>query len=794
MIKNYIKVAFRNLWRHKAFSLINILGLTVGMTAFFLIFLYVRFELSYDAFHSKADRIYRVVSDIKTPTETINADGPAWAVGAHLQGEFPVVEAQLRTANNSLLVRRGDIKFQEEHTMFVDSTFFQVFDFKLLRGDRNKALKEIFSVVLSETAAKKYFGKANPIGQSLLLTDGAFNATVTGVMQDIPANSIVQADVLVSMSTITRKFNPGLDQQWGNYGERTYVLLKPGTNAKALTSRFPAFLEKMDGREMKEQQMVPTLFLEPLRWVHLYSTRDGSKVGNINKVRIFSAIAVFILVIAGFNFVNLTTARASERAKEVGIRKVVGAVRTQLSRQFIGECVLLCLFAFVLSVGVSAALLHPFNQLSGKVISDGIFSQPGDLLILFGVALFIGVLSGVYPALVLSSFKPVTVLKGSFSTGTKGIWLRRSLVVVQFTLSIALIIGTIIVSSQMRYMRAQDLGFNKDQKLIIDTHGDSLKLAFRNEVATLPGVQSVSMAGSVPGGGNPGAYSQIENVKGDMQIANLDLYFVDFDYLPQYKMKVLAGRVFSRDFGTDTTQAMVVNEAAMHMFGYSDPKQIIGKKFDQWGRKGAIIGVLKDFHFRSLQEVIKPLSIRIEPNGCNLLSVQVAGGAGLPGTIAAIEGKWKNMMPTRPFSYYFLDDFFDKQYREDDRFGSLFLDFATLAIFISCLGLLGLASYSTVQRTKEIGIRKVLGASVSGIVTLLSREFVVLVGVSFLIATPIAWYFMHRWLEGFAYKMSIGWWIFAAAGITALLIALVTVSYQALRAALANPVKSLRTE
>jgi len=793
MVKNYLKIAFRNLWRHRVFSFINIMGLTVGMTAFFLIFLYVKFELSYDSFHSKADRIYRVVCDIKTPTETINADGPSWAVAPHLKSEFPEVESTVRIDKASLLVRSGDIKFQEDNTLFADSSFFHVFDFKLLRGNPETALKEKFSLVFSETAAKKYFGNENPIGKTVLLTEGKFVATVTGIMQDMPENSQIKGDMLVSMTTLTEQFNKDLDNQWGNYSDKAFILLKPGTNAKALQAKLPAFLERRDGDEMKKQQMFPTLFLEPLRDVYLRSTRDESKTGNISNVYIFSLVAIFILLIACFNFVNLTTARSAERAKEVGMRKVVGATKIQLARQFIGESIILCLIAFVLSVILSALLLPLFNTLSGKIISHNIFTHPSYLLTLFLMAIGIGILAGIYPALVLSSFQPVVVLKGRFATSLKGILLRKGLVVTQFTISVALIIATIVVYNQMDFMRSQDLGFNKDQKMIIDTHGDSSKIFFQHAVSILPGVISTSMSGSVPGGGNPGAYSQIENVKGDMQIANLDLYFVDFDYMPQYKMKIIAGRTFSRDFMTDTTQSMVVNEAAMKMFGYTSPQQIIGKKFDQWGRKGMIIGVVKDFHFRSLQEVIKPLSIRIEPNGCDLITLNVSS-ANLPATISAIENKWKTIIPNRPFSYYFLDEFFDKQYRSEDRFGRLFLNFAILAIFISCLGLLGLASYSTMQRTKEIGIRKVLGASVTNIVNLLSKDFLVLVAISFVIAMPVAYYFMNKWLTGFAYRINIEWWIFLLAGMLALLIALMTVSFQAIKAAVANPVKSLRTE
>jgi putative ABC transport system permease protein len=793
MLRNYLKIAFRNLWRHRVFSFINIMGLTVGMTAFFLIFMYVKFELGYDSFHSKANRIYRVVCDLKTPTETINTNGPSWAVAPHIKNDFPEIESAVRISGASLLVRKGDAKFQEDNTLFADSSFFQMFDFKLLKGNPQTVLKDQLSIVLSETAAKKYFGNADPVGQTVLLTDGNFNAKITGIMQDIPENSQIKADMLVSMTTISQKFNPDIDNQWGNYGERTFLLLKPGTNAKALQAKLPAFLEKRNGDEMKKLQMFPTLILEPLRDVYLRSTRDGSKTGNIIDVYIFTIVAVFILLIACFNFVNLTTARSAERAKEVGIRKVVGAAKIQLARQFIGESVILCLIAFILSVILSALLLPLFNQLSGKIISHNIFSHPQYLLILFVTSIGIGILAGIYPALVLSSFQPVTVLKGRFATSMKGILLRKGLVITQFTISIALIIATIVVYNQMRFMRSQDLGFNKEQKLILDTHGDSARNTLKNQVATLPNVISTAMSSSVPGGGNPGAYSQIENVKGEMQIANLDLYFVDYDYIPQYKIKIIAGRAFSRDFGTDTTQAMVVNEAAMKLFGYNSPRQIIGKKFDQWGRRGMIIGVVKDFHFRSLQEVIKPLSMRIEPDGCSLISVSVSP-KNLPATISAIENKWKTLIPHRPFSYYFLDEFFDKQYRAEDRFGRLFLNFAVLAIFISCLGLLGLASYSTMQRTKEIGVRKVMGASVANIVSLLSKDFLKLVIISFVVAAPVAWYFMHKWLTGFAYRINVSWWIFLIAGITAIAIALLTVSFQAIKAAVANPVNSLRTE
>ncbi|HET7001804.1 MAG TPA: ABC transporter permease [Puia sp.] len=793
MLRNYFKIAFRNLWRHRVFSLINILGLTVGMTACFLIFLYVRFELSYDKFHSKGDRIYRIICDIKTPTETMKPGGPSWAVGPHLMGGFPQVEAAVRTTDDELLVRKGNVKFQEKKSLWADSSFFQVFDFKLIKGNPRTALNEPLNVVFSESAVKKYFGNSDPIGQTILLTGDGFTAKVTGVMKDIPENSMIQADMLVSMNTLTRKLNPNLDNQWGNYGNRTYVLLKPGTNAAAFEKQIPAFLEKMNGTEMKQLNMYPTLMLEKFPEAYLHSTRNDSNSGSIKNVYIFSIVAVFILLIACFNFVNLTTARSAERAKEVGIRKVVGAGRRQLTAQFIGESVIICLIAFILTLATAALLLSSFNQLAGKTLSKGIFDNLQFIGMLFLASIGIGLLAGIYPALVLSSFKPVTVLKGRFATGTKGILLRKGLVISQFTISIALIISTIIVYLQMNFMRSQDLGFSKDQMMVINSNGDPARDAFMHAVEGLPNVKSVSMSSSVPGGGNMGAYSKIQNVKGEMQIANLDLYFVDFDYLKQFNIKMAAGRMFSRQFMTDTTQAMILNESAVKSFGYRSAQDAVGRDFNQWGRQGKIIGVMKDFHFKSLQEEIKPLSMRIEPNGCSLVSVKVSGN-NLPSTISAIESKWNTLIPARPFSYFFLDEFFDEQYKSEQRFGKLFLNFAILAIIISCLGLLGLASYSTMQRTREIGIRKVLGATIPNIVNLLSKDFLTLVGIAIIIASPIAWFAMHKWLQDFAYRIPISWWIFAVAAVAATIIAILTVSFQAIKAAVANPVKSLRTE
>ncbi|BAV05763.1 putative ABC transport system permease protein [Filimonas lacunae] len=789
MFKNYLKVAWRNLTKHKVFSFINIMGLAVGLTACFLIFLYVKFEVSYDSFHSKKDRIFRLSTDVKTPSDVMNVAISSWAIGPAIKAEFPEIESCTRVSGDNLLVKRGDVKFQETEALAVDSNFLQVFDYKLAKGNPAEAFKEPWSVVFTESSAKKYFGNENPIGQTVLITGEQKPAKVTGILADMPENTQLKADMFLSMST----YHQERDEMWGNYGAVTYMLLKPGVSAAALNKKFPGFVKRRIGKMEDEMQMHATYILEPLKNLYLHSKREGMETGSITNVYIFSVVAVFILLIACINFVNLTTARATERAKEVGIRKVAGAQKTQLAGQFLGETLLICIAAFLFALLLSGCLLPLFNQLAGKKVSVNIFHNGPEVLLLLVASLGIGLLAGLYPALVLSNFQPIAVLKGRFSSGAKGLILRRGLVVTQFTISICLMVATIIVYKQMNYMNSRDLGFVKDQILVLETRGDEGQEALKNAVASIPGVQSVSLSASVPGGGNSSAYSEIQNQQGAFQVTNLNAYFVDFDFMNQYGMKIIAGRGFSRDFGADTTQAMILNEKAVKRLGFASAKDAVGKHFKQWGREGTIVGVVKDFHFRSLLREIEPLSIRIEPQNCELLSVKVSAKSASK-VIAELESKWKVLIPKRPFNYFFLDEYFDKQYRGQKQFGKLFFNFSILAIFISCLGLLGLASYSTLQRTREIGVRKVLGASVSNIVNLLSTEFLKLVLVSFVVAVPLSWFFMHRWLKEFAYRSDIPWWVFAAAGVIAILVTLFTISFQAIKAAVANPVRSLRTE
>jgi putative ABC transport system permease protein len=794
MIKNYIKIAFRNLWRHKSFSLINIIGLAVGMTACFLIFMYVKFELSYDKFNEKFTQVYRLNTDIKTPNEVLHWGSASAPMGPALQADYPEVKAVARIFGASYLVEYRNEKFQENNINFADPSIFKIFTLPFVQGNAETALKYPLSVVMTQTTAKKYFGNDNAVGKAILL-DNKHLATVTGVMKDIPNNSHINFDMLVSQSTMEKLklFDPN---EWGNFNNYTYILLPEGYDASKLQAKLPAFLARHISEDQRRKGKNFELFVEPLREIYMDAKRGAPVNGNMSNVYIFSIIAVFILLIACINFINLTTARASERAKEVGIRKVIGAAKNQLTAQFLGESIIIALISFLFSVLLSFLILPLFNQLSGKTIGLSILEH-GYIFILFGMAVAIGFIAGIYPALVLTGFKITSVLKGRFNASVKGIVLRKGLVVVQFTVSIVLIVGTIIVYNQLNYMRNQSLGFKKDQMMVVDFSGDSTVesnyASIKNELKQIPGVLSASASSTTPGNGGPMAYTQAEGKSGALQELNVNLYDVDYDFIQQYGIQVIAGRAFSTAFATDSTKSLVINEATVKNLGYASANDAIGKKFMQWGRMGKIIGVVKDFHYESLQQTIKPLSMRINPKGIGVFTLKVAGG-NIPNTITAIQNQWKVLVPQRPFSYSFLDENFNKQYLAEERFGKLFLYFAILAIFISCMGLLGLASYSTLQRTREIGIRKVLGASVLGIVNMLSKEFLQLVFIAALIAFPLAWYGMHVWLQDYAYKINIGWWVFAVAGLLAFMIAISTVSFQAIRAALANPVKSLRSE
>lgn len=801
MLKNYFKIAIRNLWRKRAYTLINVTGLAVGMACCFLIFLYVHFELSYDQFHQKADRIYRVVGDLKSSGETLHWYETPGPLARTIKSEFPQVQEVTRFINGSVLIRKGNFKFQETHTLWADSSIFSVFDFPLKYGDPNTALKEPNSIVLSETAALKYFGHSNPVGQHLLLTGLSLPGIVTGEMKDIPENSHIKADMLVSMSTYSRSLQPWVEEDWGSYLYSTYLLLSPGADPAVQQSKLPALVQKYAGSELKKRNTSYALSLEPLKTVYLHSAYGAPVTGNLDNVHILTAIGLFLLLIAGVNFINLSTARSVERAKEVGIRKCAGAKSNQLIGQFLIESMLIAVISFFLALALCHFLLPLFNHLSGKLISSGLFESMAYPFWLLMLALGIGLLAGVYPALVLSSFKPVVVLKGHFSSGSKGAVLRKVLVVTQYTISITLIVSTLVVYSQLNFMQRQPLGFDKEQMLIVSNSGDRGALAFQKEIATIPAVQSSSLTSTIPGrsynaNGNDVWPTNIDNSKGERQRINLDFYNVDAGFIPLYQIRLLAGRNFYKETRNDSA-GVIVNKTAAISLGYSASslQQLIGKHLYGVGDRAAstIIGVVDDFHFHSLREAIQPLCLQTDKGYSQYLSIKINTG-NLPGTIQALASKWEKAVPIRPFTYFFLDEDFNSQYQAEERFGRLFIYFSALALFISSLGLLGLSAYSTLQRTREIGIRKVLGASVSGIVGLLSGDFVKLIILAFVIACPLSWLAMHQWLQGFAFRTTLNIGIFVLAGASALLIAVLTISFQAIKAALANPVESLRTE
>ena len=607
--------------------------------------------------------------------------------------------------------------------------------------------------------------------------------------------------MLVSSSTYAGSLQPGVEEDWGSYLYSTYLLLSPGSDPAGLQSKLPALVQKYAGEALKHKNTTYTLSLEPLKRIYLYSSYGAPVSGNLDNVHILTIIAIFILLIAAVNFINLSTARSVERAKEVGIRKSAGAKRNQLIGQFLIESMLIALISFFLALLCCHLLLPLFNQLSGKQISAGIFTSIVYPLALLALALGIGLLAGIYPALVLSSFKPVVVLKGNFASGSKGALLRKGLVVLQYTISIVLIVSTLIVYSQLHFMQRQPLGFNKDQVLIVSNGTDRGALDFKKAIAAIPAVQSVTLSSAIPGRsynseGNDVWPTDAENSKGAWQRINPAYYNVDADFIPLYQIPLLAGRNFYKESRNDSA-GVILNKTAALSLGYpaSSLQQLIGKRVKGQGDGTAniVIGVVDDFHFHSLREAIQPLCLQTGQWYTQYLSIRINTG-NLPGTLTALGNKWEKSVPNRPFSYFFLDEDFNSQYRAEERFGTLFLYFSALALFISCLGLLGLSAYSVLQRTREIGIRKVLGASVSEIVGLLSGDFVKLVILAFVIASPLSWLAMHQWLQSFAYRTSLDGGYFVLAGSGALLIALFTIGFQTIKAAMANPVESLRTD
>ena len=799
MLRNYLKIAYRNLLRHKGYTAINVVGLAVGLAACLVIARYVQFERSFDRFHEKADRIYRLVTEREGEAgATARTSGP---IAPLLTEALPEVVQAVRFNQESFFVARGDVGFQEDGLYFADSTVFDVFSFSLLRGNPETALRAPFSIVLTEHVARKYFGDADPMGQTLTVADEA-EVTVRGILADVPAGSHLQFDALVSMTTA--EVLPGtswLLENWYSGAFHTYLLLASEEAAASVADKLSGFVQRRAPGDLLAQEPDYALALEPLTDVYLHSARAEQigPTGDAEQLALFALIGAFILVIACINFTNLATARSADRAREVGVRKLVGAGRPQLAVQFLAESVLLIGVAMVLATALAQGLLPLVSELSGKPLAFGRGDALPYALALLGGTLAVGLLAGAYPAFVLSGFRPATVLKGRLSGSRQGRLLRKGLVVVQFGISISLIAATVVVFAQLHHLRTQDPGYDREQLLVLDGF-DAVEAvrheAVKAELVKHPAVTSAAGLMVPPVGRYdlPDWMMDVENARGEMQDASLPMYPVDFDFIPQYGIEVVAGRPFSRDFATDAEAAFVINEAALARFGYRSAEEAVGRRIENvYPQGGTIIGVVRNFSYRSLHEPVGPVVMRILPGHLSQLSLKVQT-SDLPQTLAELEARWQALVPQRPFVYRFLDEAFAAQYRTEERFGQTFGLFAGLAIVIACLGLFGLAAFTITQRTKEIGIRKVMGASVPGLVALLSREIAGLVLVAFSVAVPVAYSGLAEWLSGFASRVEPAWWMFALAGIGTLAIALLTVGYQATKAALADPVESLRYE
>ncbi len=812
MLKNYFKIALRNLWRQKGFSAINIIGLAMGLACFIMIALYVTDELSYDRYNENADRIYRINSDIRFGGTDLIMAVSADPMGATLKKDYPQVEEFTRLYANegSKLFKKGTQFITEDRVTYADSTLFNVFTFPAVAGNTLTALNEPNTVVINEKTAKKYFNSAeNAIGKMLECND---NRTalykVTAVIKDIPKNSHFNFDFFLSMDNVEYGFGNFLSHNF-----HTYILFKPGTDYKAFSKNFKQVIDKYILPQAKQFMNIQSMedfaktgnkleySLIPLTDIHLHSARNVelSANGNIQYVYIFSAVAIFILLIACINFMNLSTARSAGRAKEVGIRKVLGTEKKSLIGQFLTESTITVFIALFIGVGITWLSLSWFNNLAGKTMQLSTLLKPQYILFLATLPFVVGTLAGMYPAFFLSSFQPITVLKGKINAGFKKSRLRSSLVVFQFAASIILIIGTVIIYKQLNYIQTTQIGFNKDQLLVVDNTSmkTSTAEAFRNEISKLGGVKASSFGGFLPvsnSSRNDNTFST-DAVMNEKNGFNMQVWRVDYNYIPTLGMELISGRNFSEQYGSDSS-ALIINEATAKLLGFGN--DALGKKIynsdgpDKPTTVYTVIGVVKNFNFESLRKNVGPLCMRLGNN--KWMSAYRVEAGDMKSLVAKVESKFKEMSPGMPFNYFFLDDSFDNMYREEQRVGKVALTFALLAVLIACLGLFGLATYMAEQRTKEIGVRKVLGATVPNIVSMLSKDFLKLVFIAFLIAAPVAWWAMNEWLKDFAFRINIGWWIFIIAGVVAMLIALFTVSFQAIKAAIANPVKSLRTE
>ena len=805
MFLNHLKIAFRALGRGKIYTILNITGLALGLACFGFISAWVLNELSYDRFHEKHDRIYRLTGEVKTDSETFDHAVTSPPMAAALQRDFPEVENAVRLDKNDCIVRRGDKQFLEDGVLFTDPSFFEIFSYRLTRGNATTALNDPYSLVLTESMARKYFGDENPLGQQMTLfvyDPGGQGApyTVTGVLPDPPQNAHFTFNFLGSFNTMYAAMPEAATSEWLWFwnGYYTYLLLKPGTDPAQLQQKLPAFADRYLGEKMHELNMFYKFSLQPISAIHLHSDLryEIQATGSIDAVYIFATVGLFILLIACINYMNLATARSLGRAREVGVKKVVGARPIQLIRQFLVESILLAFLALLASQLLMELAQPLMTQLTGKPVA--LIFSPQLLLLMVLVTLLAGLFAGCYPAFFIAAFKPVEVLKGAFKSTAAGISLRQALVVFQFVIATVLLAGMGVINAQMDFIRSKDLGFKRDALVTLDVNGYAEVQrgmeAFRNDLLANSTVEGVTTSrGLIVNGLSNGHIETVDNAGAAISSSMYRLE-VGLEYLSVYGINLLAGRDFDPAIPTDTAEAFIVNRAAVEMLGWGDPAQAIGKPFKRGNMSGRVIGVARDFHFASLHKPVEPVSISLtSPRRFSRITLRIRSER-LAETLTFIRQTWQTHFPEALYQLNFMNDRLNQQYRQEQQFRDIFQMFVVISLIIAGLGLFGLASYAVTQRVKEIGIRKVLGAPVSRIILLVSRDFLKLVILACIIACPLAYWIMNRWLQDFAYRAEIGPGVFLLAAAAAIVVAALTISYQSIRAALADPVKALRSE
>ena len=800
MIKNFFLVAYRNTVKNKATSILNISGLAIGVVVCLVIGIWLQRELSFDNFHPNGHKIFRISNTFKSESESFSQAGTGVAFGAHLTKEIPAVRSACRVFGESFKVKSGDNLFIESNAATVDSNFFNFFGFKLLKGDPDQVLSSLDKMVITERLAVRYFGSVNAAIGKTVEIDGEYPKTITGVAANVPPNSQIQFDLLIPYahlkSEMKTKYNFDPDSLWVGGWPYVYVQLNNPEKWKQTEELINGVAKKYSEKEWKQNKMSYTYHLQPIRDIHLKSKLryDAANNGSLARVKIFSIVGIIVLLLACINYINLTTAGAIKRARETSVRKVVGASKLQLIRQFFFETFLICTIAVMVGVLLLKLILPAFSTWIGQPYDFSLSMV--NILIITGFIVFISAIAGIYPAAVLSSFNPAVSLKGSFLQSSRGNFIRKGLVVFQFTITIALVASILVISRQMNFIKSKSLGFDGNAVVEVRFFGEqSVRdqyVSLRNQLLQSPYILNVSKHNQNVVGGLGNGWTTTENLNGEEISSSLYNIGVDTTFFDTYGMKLAAGRFFSKNFPTDTTKAVLVNEAAVRTFGWQKAENAIGKRFGKGDNATTVVGVVKDFNFESLHKPVEALLIYYAQGG-NRLSLKI-DSRHTDEAINHLQKTWKSSVPEIPLEFAFVDESIEKQYGNEQKMQGIFYGFAGLSLLIACLGLFGLSIFVVERKVKEIGIRKALGASVSGIVGLLSGDFLKLVLIAAFIASPLAWYFMHEWLQDFSYRISIGWWVFVIAGIIALFIALVTISFRAVKAALANPVKSLRTE